>query len=125
MEEMKVINEYPFNLLKRIFGEQGELKADKEKLTALMDDAFEKVKEFSDEEDFEEFAEHELVLSKSIPICEYFFKYGKTEEEVAAYFGVSKTVVHNGIEKVIRKLRYPKISKPLHDNIEWVGSDIK
>ena len=125
MQNLTVVNEYPVNLIKRIFAEQGELKADKEKLTALMDEAFEKLKEMPDEEGMQDFEECELVLSKSILMAVSFYKYGKTLAEIAEQMGVSETVVHNGLAKVLRKLRHPQISKPLHNNIEWVESDVE
>ena len=78
-----------------------------------------------DEEGMQDFEECELVLSKSIPMAVSFYKYGKTLAEIAEQMGVSETVVHNGLAKVLRKLRHPQISKPLHNNIEWVESDVE
>ena len=125
MEEMKFASEYPFNVIKSIFGEQREIKGDKATLTKMMDEAFEKFKEMPDEADMQDFEEFELVLSKSIPMAVEFYKNGKSEKEIAEQMGVSETVVHNGLAKVLRKLRHPQISKPLHNNIEWVESDVE
>ena len=127
MQDLTVVNEYPFNVIKHIYGEQGELKADKEKLTVLMDEAFEKLKEMPDEKELEEegFEVFELVLSKSIPMAVSFYKYGKTVGEIAEELSVSEAVVHNGLAKVLRKLRHPQISKPLRNNIEWVYPDVE
>lgn len=125
MQDLTVVNEYPFNVIKRIFGEQGELKADKEKLTALMDEAFEKLKELPDEEGMQGFEEFESVLSKSIPMAVSFYKYGKSVAEIAEQMGVSEMVAHNGLAKVLRKLRHPQISKLLHNNIEWGEPDVE
>jgi len=117
MEEMKVASEYPFNVIKSIFGEQREMKGDKATLTKMVDAAFEKLKEMPDEADMQDFEEFELVLSKSIPMAVEFYKNGKSEKEIAKEMGVSETVVHNGLAKVLRKLRHPQISKPIHQNI--------
>ena len=117
MEEMKVASEYPFNVIKSIFGEQREIKGDKATLTKMMDEAFEKLKEMPDEADMQDFEEFELVLSKSIPMAVEFYKNGKTKKEIAEQMGVSETVVHNGLAKVLRKLRHPQITKPIHQNI--------
>lgn len=50
-----------------------------------------------------------------------FYKNGKSEKEIAEQMGVSETVVHNGLAKVLRKLRHPQISKPIHQNIVFEG----
>ena len=117
MEEMKVVSEYPFNVIKSIFGEQREIVGDREKLTAMMEEAFDKLKLMPPEEDFEDFKELELSLADSIPVAEYFYKYGKTTEETASHFNISEEFARLAVAKVLRKLRHPQISKPIHQNI--------
>ncbi len=119
MEEIKVVSEYPFNVINGIFGEQGEIKGDRATLTKMVDEAFEKLKEMPDEADMQDFEEFELVLSKSIPMAVEYYKNGKTKKEIAEQMGVSETVVHNGLAKVLRKLRHPRISKPIHQQLYY------
>ena len=123
MEEMKVVSEYPFNVIKSIFGEQREIKGDKATLTKMVDAAFEQLKEMPDEVDMQDFEEFELVLSKCIPMAVEFYKNGKSEKEIAKEMGVSEAVVHNGLAKVLRKLRHPQISKPIHQNIVFENEE--
>ena len=118
MEETKVL-QYPFSLIKNIFGEQRDFTGDKEVLTKMMDEAFEKLKAMPDEAELEEHWQEveELVLSKCIPMAVDFYKNEKSVEEIAQNMGVSEKVVHHGLAKVLRKLRHPQISKPIHQNI--------
>ena len=123
MEEMKVVSEYPFNVIKSIFGEQREIVGDRKKLTAMMEEAFDKLKAMPPEENFEDFKELELSLTDSIPVAEYAFKYGKTTAEIACHFNISEEFVRQAIAKVLRKLRHPQISKPIHQNIVFENEE--
>ena len=124
MKKMEVL-EYPFNAIQAIFGAQKEITGDKEVLTKMMDEAFEKLKELPDEAELEENWEEveELVLSKCIPMAVDFYKNGKSVEEIAQDMGVSEKVVHHGLSKVLRKLRHPQISKPIHRNIVFESDE--
>ena len=117
MEKMKIINDYPFNVIKSIFGEQREIVGDREKLMAIMEDSYAKLKALPPEENYEDFKELELSLTDSIPVAEYYFKYGKTTAETACYFNISEEFARCAVSKVLRKLRHPQISKPIHQNI--------
>ena len=117
MKEMNVVSEYPFNVIKSIFGEQGEITGDKDKLTVIMEEAYTKLKAMPPEENFEDFKELELSLADSIPVAEYYFKYGKTTAETASHFNISEEFARLAVAKVLRKLRHPQFSKPIHQNI--------
>lgn len=117
--------QYPFNIIEAIFGDQKEITGDKEVLTKIMDEAFEKLKNLPDDAELEEKWEEveELVLSKCIPMAVDFYKNGKSVEEIAQDMGVSEKVVRNGLSKVLRKLRHPQIPKPIHQNIVFENGE--
>ena len=105
--------EYPFNVIEMIFGGHKDVAGDKDKLIEMLDKAFETLKTFSEEEIAEEFKDLDLPLSKSVDLAEAFFKNNKTIEELAIKLNVNKEVVNSAINKVVRKLRHPKLARTL------------
>ena len=104
--------EYPFNLIKIVFGEDIKTSKDKNALIEILDKSFKTLKSLPIETQ-KNFESVELPLSKSVDVAEAFFKNNKTIEELAIKLNVNKEVVNSAINKVVRKLRHPKLARTL------------